>query len=756
MALIVVSMLSPTARAARVSGDTYCVGPRGAPDACNSPEVRRQHHPTCWHDHGEALHGPGNAYTDGKLCYVCYDECDSTCDLVFLSANPGWEVVPELLCGGRLPWAPLSEGVQHHVIDGNPVKLPRPPPPQEPEEVVLRSEIRAASGGPFAAGGSLDLDISLRGPGGPPRAFGRGQLIVTDAAGQEVTRQSVDAAGKSTLRVALTLEREGAFKARFAPDIRDIPLGPDEKLSAAPSELSLDLAVATCTYRARLIDPPVVTLPGRPLPVAVWVVDGVTGNPVSPTDYRGPPVSVTLRLPGGLDVVVAAEVRAGEWHASLDVPELEGGPVSAQLSASGAAEGIAICSESVAVVEVASLGVSLSVSAPPRCYLTKPCDVTWTVSSPESGPAAELARAFLGAAEIEGSVGGQPLEIRGSLASGRFDATVIPDHVGMAFFRLEIRAGEDAVDVIATVDVRPDIVLSLPPVIDLGELVGGSDWEDTCVPLDFSAPGNQGALLVPFVVELEQEEDCACEGRPTLALTMLDPAAGLWVAEVTEEPATLPALYNFEAQGGLEDNEALLAGAEGRPAMAVCLSGLGRCPSAGEGVVRTLVIRPAVPEFADQVARVQLRYRIADRSFMACWGDVVGLFSAGFFGLFVLYGFIRPHSFSPADRIRIAGDDRGLARAPKVPLRQFPAGRRGWYRSGRASVGAGGARLRSPRRAIFVVRATPAGPMLSSRGGLRMQNARTRRSEVIEGSSEGVLMRTGVVYEVGDLFVRMG
>jgi hypothetical protein len=210
LALILASALSPPASAARISGDTYCVGPRGTPDACDSAEIRAQHHPSCWHDHGEALHGPGNAYTDGRLCYVCYDECDSTCDLIFLSDNPGWEVVPELLCGSRLPWAPLSEGVQHHVIDGSPVKLPPPPPPSEPEEVVLRLEINVASSGPFAVGASVDLEISLRGPAGEPRGFGRGQLIVTDPAGQEIQRRSVDASGNDSLRVALLLEREGA------------------------------------------------------------------------------------------------------------------------------------------------------------------------------------------------------------------------------------------------------------------------------------------------------------------------------------------------------------------------------------------------------------------------------------------------------------------------------------------------------------------------------------------------------------------
>jgi hypothetical protein len=168
------------------------------------------------------------------------------------------------------------------------------------------------------------------------------------------------------------------------------------------------------------------------------------------------------------------------------------------------------------------------------------------------------------------------------------------------------------------------------------------------------------------------------------------------------------------------------------------------------------VIRPAVPEFDDQVARIELRYSLEERSFLACWADLLGLVAAGLFGLFVIYGFVRPHSFSPSDRIRVAGDTRSLARAPKVPLREFPAGRRGWYRSARAAVGAGGARLRSPRRALFVIRATPAGPQLTARVPVTMQNPRTRRMEEVSADDGGILMRSSVAYQVGDMFVRMG
>lgn len=742
--------------AARISGDTYCVGPRGNPDSCNSSEVKKQHHPSCWHDHGEALHGPGNAYTDGTFCYVCYDECDSTCDLVFLRDHDGWRVVPEGLCGGRLPWAPLSEGLKHHVIDGKALALPPPPPPAEPQDVVLTTEVSAASAGPFAVGDTVELGVALLGPDGRPRPFGRGSLIVRDDSGEEISRQDVDASGKQRGVVRLVLQREGELQVEFAPEVSDIALGAGERLTMAPKISPLGIEVASCTYRARLIDPPSVALPGRALPLTVWILDGKTGQPVSPADYRGPGVNVRLHVPGADDVSAIAQVEDNEWHVSLEVPDLSGGEVNAQLTASGTAAGVALCPESVSQVALAPLGVSLSVIAPQHCYLTKDCEVSWTVHSPGSGPGADLARTFLRSAEVAATVGGSPIELQGSVASGTFTARVTPEHVGMAHFRLELRGEEAVAEATATTEVRSDIVLSLPETLDLGVLSGGVDWEDTCVALDLSAPGNRGALLTSFVVELEEASDCACEGTPTIAMTVAGAGeTGLWVQPVGEDSVTLPGLYPFEARGALQDNEELAAAA-GSPVLAVCLAGLGRCPSEGGGEGRTLVIRPAVPEFADQVARVRLSYRIEGRSFLACWGDLVSLLALGLLGLVVLYGFIWPHSFSSFDRIRIAGDARSLARAPKVPLRQFPAGRRGWYRSGRASVGAGGARVRSPRRAVFVVRASSAGPLLTARGPVRVQNSRTRRSEVIEGAGEGILMRSGVVYEVADLFVRMG
>jgi len=667
-------------------------------------------------------------------------------------------VVPEVLCGGRIPWAPASEGLKHHVIDGKALALPPPPPPAEPVEVALTTEISAALAGPFAVGDTVELGLVLLGPDGLPRPFGRGLVIVRDDRGEELSRQVVDGAGKLRGSARLVLEREGELQVEFAPEPADIALGPSERLTNAPESSPLEIEVASCTYRARIIDPPTVALPGRPLPLTIWVLDGMTGQPISPADYLGPEVTVQLRVPGADDVLAKAHLEGTEWIASLEVPDLKGGEVNAQLAASGTADGVALCPESVNQVALAPLGVSLTVFAPQHCYLTKDCEVTWTIVSPGTGPAADLARTFLQSAEVTATMGGAPIELQGSVASGRFTANVTPNHVGMAHFRLQLRADDDVAEASATTEVRSDIALSLPETLDLGVLRGGVDWEASCVPLDFGAPGNRGALLTPFVVELEERPDCACEGTPTVAMTVEGTTSGegaLWVEQLGEAPVTLPGLYPFEALGGLQGNEQL-AQAEGAPVLGVCLARLGRCPSEGGGEGRTLVIRPSVPEFADQVARVRLTYRIEGRSFLACWGDLLSLLALGLLGVVVMYGFVRPHSFSPSDRIRIAGDARSLARAPKVPLRQFPAGRRGWYRSGRASIGAGGARLRSPRRAVFVVRATSAGPLLTARGPILMQNSRTRRSELVDGASEGVLMRSGVVYEVADLFVRMG
>jgi len=750
--------LAGPAEADQLAGETYCVGPRGNPDACNTPAVLKKHAGKCWHDHGEALFGPGNAYTDGKRCYICYDECDSTCDIVFLRDHPHWSAVTTMVCGTRMPWAPISEGVKHHVINGRDEKPPPPPPPPKPKEVRLSGEVGTASRGPFAVGDSVDLELTVQGPSGTRRGFGQGEVILRNGEGKVVYRQKVDAGGKSRLTVTIPLENEGRLDAEFSPDRRGIPLAADEKLSRDPKSSPLALTVAACRYRARIVDPPAVTLPGRPIRVSVWVVDDSSGLPVTTRDYQGPPVDVQLHVPGGDDIVVRALPEGGEWRATVDIPEIEGNSVSAVLSASGQSAGAALCSDDSAPLEIASLGVSLGATAPPQCYLTTSCRVSWSVTSPSSGSGADIARAFLSSAVVEGYVGKEKLDLQGSATSGVFSAAVVPEHTGTAFFRLKLRSGGDVVESRVAVEVREDIRLVLPEVLDLGVLSGGSDWEDTCVPLDFSGPGSRGALLAPFSVELEELADCDCQGQPTLATTLLDPDAGeggLWVQKAVKEAVGLPPLFNFESTGALLENEGLQE-IEGRPAMAVCLAGLGRCPSASGAEERTLVFRTTVPEFADQVARVRLRYSVEKRSFLACWADILSLLAAGLAGLFVLYGFIRPNSFSPSDRIRIAGDTRSLARAPHVPLREFPGGRRGWYRSARASVGAGGARLRSPRRAQFVLWATPAGPVLRSRLTVEARDPRSRKMQPVDVPDGGLLLRSGVVYQVGEMFVRMG
>ena len=165
--------------------------------------------------------------------------------------------------------------------------------------------------------------------------------------------------------------------------------------------------------------------------------------------------------------------------------------------------------------------------------------------------------------------------------------------------------------------------------------------------------------------------------------------------------------------------------------------------------------QPDVPEFADQVARVELRYTVAERGFFDAYKDLILAGLGVLFAAFVLYGFIRPHSFGPGDRMRIAGDARSLTRASKMPLRGMPGGRKGWYRSARVCIGAGGNRLKSTRRALFVIHARPEGPVLTTRTQVRTQNPRTRRMEDVAIGSDGLSLRGTVTYQIGEMFVRM-
>ena len=267
-----------------------------------------------------------------------------------------------------------------------------------------------------------------------------------------------------------------------------------------------------------------------------------------------------------------------------------------------------------------------------------------------------------------------------------------------------------------------------------------------------------GLLLTSLEVSLDDPDDCECLGDLSLVMTTLDPTrgqGGLWTHQVSERPTILPELYRFEARGGLVGNERV-TGLEGRVGMAVCLSGLPRCPG-GTGVEgRRLQLRSAVPEFAEEEAVVTIRYEVAGRSTWSCWSGLAYGGALGLVALFVLVGFVRPHSFAPSDRIAVAGTLRGLDRANGVPLKNFPGGSPGWYRSAQVAIGAGGARLSSSRRALVVIRARPGGPELIAHQPLQIRNRRTRRMEPAERPGEPRLLRSGVVYQVGDLYVRVG
>lgn len=552
----------------RIEGATYCVGapaPSGGLAACESPEIVREHR-RCWHDHGAAMVGPGTAYTDGRRCYRCFDECDSTCDLVFLEANPDWQAVPELICGLRIPWAETSEGVVQHFVRGKEREhssqspVPQPTPQRSEPTIEARSE-----------------------------------------SSSELTREA------------------------------------------------------------------------------------------------------------------STEPRARGDRLRVDM------------------------------------------STPEVCYVGRPCVVSFKIVAPDSGRVAEEARLFIESAEVTTLVGAEEVVHAGGLEQGVVRIEYRPERAGNAFFRMLLRSQEELIEESAGVVVREAVRLSAPSELSLGVVTAGVSWEETCVPLDLEV-SSMGLFLTPLEVSLEDVEDCECTGDLSLAMTTLDPSrgeGGLWIHQITERPTILPELYRFEARGGLVGNEGV-SGIQGRLGMAVCLSGLPRCPK-GTGVEgRRLRLRSGLPEFAEEEAMVTIRYEVAERSTWSCWSGLAYGSAAGLAALFVLFGFTRPHSFAPSDRIAVAGSLRALSRANSVPLENFPGGSPGWYRSAQVAIGAGGARLSSARRALLVIRARPAGPELIACQPLQIRNRRTRRMEPAERSGEPRLLRSGEVYQVGDLYVRVG
>lgn len=277
----------------------------------------------------------------------------------------------------------------------------------------------------------------------------------------------------------------------------------------------------------------------------------------------------------------------------------------------------------------------------------------------------------------------------------------------------------------ATTRVEGLLDLALRPTpnpIDLGAWKGERGLTTRCTKIDLA--GSPGADRV--------EVTCKVDG-----------AGGLRGMDVTCLPVA--------------GSEAVLPSGLGRPLHWEVCAEAPRCPddclSDPGHPVASVTFAGKNPAYASGAVKIPVYYRVAGISWLACWWPALALVGAVLFGLWFIFGWVRPYNFEPALSIRLGGSEAGLKRTSALVLREQPGGVRGFYRNARVSINASGDFVRTPRLGVVVIEAGPGGSTVFKKAtGVERKDRRTGKweplpaEELVHGIGPGLLYRTGELY----------
>jgi hypothetical protein len=183
----------------------------------------------------------------------------------------------------------------------------------------------------------------------------------------------------------------------------------------------------------------------------------------------------------------------------------------------------------------------------------------------------------------------------------------------------------------------------------------------------------------------------------------------------------------------------------------VCLSSL-RCCDAIEGADVALTVRGASPRYHSGAVRVPVKVSVQATGFLRCWRVVIGAVIGLLLAAFVLAGLVRPHDFLDDARLKVAGDERKLARASAMMLREQPGGRRGFYRNATVGLDAQGTPVGPRTKASLRLVAGAGGEIaVVAAAGLETKDRRTRKWEPVNTEPGPAILRRRVEYRVGEL-----
>jgi hypothetical protein len=327
----------------------------------------------------------------------------------------------------------------------------------------------------------------------------------------------------------------------------------------------------------------------------------------------------------------------------------------------------------------------------------------------------------------------------GFAAEALFAGRILPlSHVGKGEFVCELRPESPTLEAPAFVEVRfrnawmektarqaivvegfLDLALvPSPSQIDLGTWQGDRKETRRCAVIDLS--GSTNADRVPVT--------CVPSGELKDAGLTCSPVPG---------------------------SEARLSNGIGQPLRyEVCATARACCGEVSPKGLR-VKLAGAHEHYASGAVSVPVRFRVQETGFLRCYWLVLAIAAATLFALFVIGGFVRPHSFDAAASVHVAGSEVGLKRSSAQVLRELPGGRRGFYRNARLCLNASGDFVRAPRLAVLTVEAGPSGTTRIRRAaGLERKVARTGKWEALPPAEMEQGTVPNVIYRSGNLYVK--
>lgn len=657
--------------------------------------------------------------SDGKQCFECWDECDNTCETVFLRENRGFFPISHFECL-RMKAAP-QDFIYRKVQDGKVEHSQETVTPKR-KKVRLRPQFLRTSPGPHSTGDTLTASAAVLDPDGQTRHIREAKAEIIAADGSKSPAQ-VKLLSDGTVQITALLPPGG--NSTLMLEVSQVQLQADEELDGNIPPISQGIKVSQCRLRLRLQNPKPgeVLLAGGALMATGNVLDA-RGRQLGKDALGNTPIELVLDSPSAGRLKSQAQVAPnGSLSAQMQAPRVEKQEEIALYFAAQGGPGD-ICPSPSRSLPLSALGLALEIEAlPSKCYVGSPCPVALKILSPSEPKARQLSDAFLRSASLQGEivVNGEGVGSIQKSSRNQWSGNFIPTLPGNAQLELRLSGEGQELSAESQLAIHWPLELRVPERIDLGSVPTGRSWLQTCQNLDLGA--SRGAEEQRFRLEVEQPEGCR-------AAVLLN-----------EGGIGVPLSSGHEIEVGSD------------LAIPICL----RSPRCGKGELQDnikLHLSPVESAFADQASTVHLSWQLEGRSWLSCQSWWLGIVAALLLLIFIIYGFTSPAVFDHADELRVASNERNLSRALPRRLRELPGGRSGWYRPARVCLSADGNTSRSPSNALLVIEASAGGVLLSARGGsLRRLNPRTRKLEDVPEQQNHPLSRHAV-YEIGGLYIR--